>query len=368
MRNPRPTYQAWQPPHCPNPNCKYHNVSHYRWPYRKHGFYRRLAPPHRIQRFLCLHCRRSFSRQTFSTTYWLKKPHLLQKVFMRCVGCMAHRQIARDLRVAPSTIDRLVARLGRHCLLFHTWMLEAAAPSRDLVIDGLESFEWSQYYPCHLHLAVDRASGLFLGFTDSELRRKGRMTAPQKRRRLELERRYGRPDPQAIRKDMRQLLATVLPESGPVIVRSDEHPAYPRALQGLGAQIEHRVTSGKARRDRRNELWEVNLLELVIRHSSAQHKRETIAYAKRRQSAALQLGVFLVWKNYLKDRYEKRCRQTAGMLYGLTGQHWLPEQVLAERLFRTRIALPPRWAAYYDGVIRTRALAINRRHDLKYAY
>jgi transposase-like protein len=368
MRNPRPTFKPWQPPHCPNPNCKYHNASHYRWPYRKHGFYRRLAPPQRIQRFLCLHCRRSFSRQTFSTTYWLKKPHLLQKVFMRCVGCMARRQIARDLRVASSTIDRLVARLGRHCLLFHTWMLEAADPSRDLVIDGLESFEWSQYYPCHLHLAVDRASGLFLGFTDSELRRKGRMTAPQKRRRQELERRYGRPDPQAIRKDMRQLLATVLPESGPVIVRSDEHPAYPRALQGFGAQIEHRVTSGKARRDRRNELWEVNLLELVIRHSSAPHKRETLAYAKRRQSAALQLGVFLVWKNYLKNRYEKRCRVTAGMLYGLTGQHWLPQQVLAERLFRTRIPLPPRWAEYYDGVIRTRALAINRRHDLKYAY
>jgi hypothetical protein len=41
---------------------------------------------------------------------------------------------------------------------------------------------------------------------------------------------------------------------------------------------------------------------------------------------------------------------------------------LAERLFRTRITLPSRWAQYYEGVIRTRALAVNRRHTLKYAY
>ena len=106
----------------------------------------------------------------------------------------------------------------------------------------------------------------------------------------------------------------------------------------------------------------------MIRHSSAQHKRETIAYAKRRQSAALQLGVFLVWKNYLKNRYEKGCRVTAGMLSGLTAERWWPEQVLAERLFRTRITLPARWGEYYDGLIRTRALGVNRRHDLKYAY
>jgi IS30 family transposase len=37
---------------------------------------------------------------------------------------MANRQIARDLRVAPSTIDRQLARLGRHCLLYHTQQMQ----------------------------------------------------------------------------------------------------------------------------------------------------------------------------------------------------------------------------------------------------
>jgi hypothetical protein len=36
-------------------------------------------------------------------------------------------------------------------------------------------------------------------------------------------------------------------------------------------------------------------------------------------------------------------------LYGLAGQHWLPEQVLGWRLFRTRIPLPPRWVEYWEG-------------------
>ncbi|MEZ4388697.1 MAG: hypothetical protein R3D98_14235 [Candidatus Krumholzibacteriia bacterium] len=43
-------------------------------------------------------------------------------------------------------------------------------------------------------------------------------------------------------------------------------------------------------------------------------------------------------------------------------------ELLEERLFRTRIELPPRWAAYYDRLIETPVLGRNRRHELTYAY
>jgi hypothetical protein len=42
--------------------------------------------------------------------------------------------------------------------------------------------------------------------------------------------------------------------------------------------------------------------------------------------------------------------------------------VLRERLFRTRIDLPESWNRYYEGGVKTAALAVNRRHELKYAY
>jgi len=179
--------KTWAPPFCPNPKCLHHNNSGDPWPFKKIGFFRRLSTPHRIQRFTCKICKRSFSTQTFSTTYWQKRPDLDAMIIMKTTGGMANRQIARDLKVSPETINRHVARLGRHCLLFHQQMMRTSPPVKEIVIDGFESFEYSQYYPIHHHVAVEKGTDFFIYFTDSELRRKGRMTDRQKQRRKKLE-------------------------------------------------------------------------------------------------------------------------------------------------------------------------------------
>ncbi len=362
------TPQSWQPPHCPNPNCKFFNQNTKPWPYKKIGFYWRKAKPHRIQRFLCRHCQRSFSRQTFSTTYWQRLPLLDTQLFMRTTGGMANCQIARDLRVAPETINRHLGRLGRHCLLFHWQQMPNCSAPAAIVIDGFESFEYSQYHPIHHHLAVDPRSGMFLYFTDSELRRKGRMTVYQKCRRQQLERRDGRPDPRAVEKDMGEVVAVALAGQTAATVFSDDHRAYRRSLQQALCQVQHQVTSSRERRDSRNPLWEVNLLELLIRHGSANHKRETIAWSKRRQSSAERLAILLVGRNYVNWRYERNCRQTPAMLAGVVRRKLAVADVLGERIFRQHVKLPPRWADYYDRRVKTRALKRNREHRLKYAY
>jgi hypothetical protein len=83
---------------------------------------------------------------------------------------------------------------------------------------------------------------------------------------------------------------------------SDEHQAYPRAIRQLACEVTHLVTSSRERRDARNRLFPVNLADMLLRHSSANHKRETIAWSKRRQASAERLAVFLVWRNYMKGR------------------------------------------------------------------
>jgi transposase-like protein len=360
---------GWKPPHCPNPNCPYHKGSHRRWPYKKNGFFLRQQHPFRIQRFTCQHCHRHFSSQTFSTTYWQKVPLLELNLFHKTVGCMANRQIARDLAVAPATIDRHLGRLGRHCLLFQARYGLTAATTGPLVVDGFESFEGSQYYPFHHNLAVEAETGFFIYFTDSELRRKGRMTPYQKRRRQQLEHQHGRPDPRSIQTAMHELLAVSLGSRQSAVILSDEHPAYRLAVAQLQRpQLCHQVTNSRVRRTARNPLFEVNLLDLLIRHSSAHHKRETIAFCRRRQSSSLRLAIFLVWRNWVKWRWEKRCRWTPAMGKGLMDRRLEVKELLGERLFRTRTELPARWAAYYDGAVCTRALTVNRRHQLKYAY
>ena len=368
MSTPRNTARSYHPPCCPNPDCPYHHTDAEIWPFKRAGFYRRAIPPKRIQRFTCLHCRRSFSRQTFSTTYWQKRPDLDRRIFMKAVGGMALRQIARDIRCSPETVARKVARLGRHCMLLHRAMMESAPAARSIVVDGFETFEWSQYFPFHHNVAVEKETDFFIYFNDSELRRKGRMTDTQRTRRSELERKHGRPDCGAVRKGMADLLDIALAGTDRAVVDSDDHPSYRPAVRQMRKSIEHVVTQGRTHRDRYNRLWEVNLLDLVIRHSSANHKRETIAWSKRRQSSSERLAILLVWRNYMKGRREKqRGSPTPAMARGMLSRRLALDDVLGERMFVGRASLPPRWRDYYWRRVETRALKGQRTHELRYA-
>jgi hypothetical protein len=292
----------------------------------------------------------------------------MPRIFMMTVGCMANRQMARALGCSPSTVAHQVARLGRHCLLFHAAELERIAELREIAIDGFESFEWSQYFPFHHNVAVDVKSGYFLFHTDSPLRRRGRMTDFQKARRAELEEVLGRAHPKAVETGMRELLAVVTENQATLTVRSDDHRAYPRAMAMLSSVITHSVTSSKERRDARNPLWDVNELDLMIRHSTAAHKRETIAWAKRRQASIEKLAIFQVWRNTIKKRREKGPHVTSAMLIGVQNRRLRVRDVLAARLFFERVSVPQQWQAYYRREVETRALAVNRRHALGYAF
>ena len=359
---------GWHPPYCPNPNCNYHNGSNDSWCYKRKGWYTRLARPRRIQRFTCLHCNRTFSTQTFSTTYWQRLPNLDLQIFMMTVGCMANRQIARAVGVSPETINRHIARLGRHCMLFHAKMMDQAIVYSAVVIDGFETFELSQYYPFHHNVAVDVDTGFFLHHTDSPLRRKGRMTDFQKQRRSELEKLHGRPDPQAVRKGVTSLVEDITTGRSMITIRSDEHPAYRPAIRSLDCAIRHEVTNSKDHRDKRNPLWEVNLLDLLIRHGTAAHKRETIAWPKRRQASAERLSILQVWRNVIKRRWEKGAPESPAMLKGLVNRLLSVADVLEKRLFRTQVELTEVWGRYYDRTVETMALGVNRKHRLTYAY
>jgi len=358
----------WQPPFCPNPHCHFHRVPNPRWPWKRAGSFARHTAPQRIQRFQCRHCRRHFSTQTFSTTYWLRRPDLLEPVFHRLLGCSALRQIAREFAVSPQTVLRHAARLGRHCLLLHQQLRPRGPIAEPLALDSFESFEFSQYHPTRYHLLAGRHSHFCYGFTDSEIRRSGRMTARQKRRRATLESTLGRPDPRSTEHEVAALLALAAPRPQALVLHSDEHTDYPRALRRLRhLAVTHHTISSRAARTARNPLFEVNLLDLLLRHCGANHKRETIAFSKRRQSAIERLWVFVVWRNYVKSFSERRRDASPAMRLGRLARRLTVRELLAGRRFPTRIRLPERWRRYYFREVPTRRIPHGARHSLTYA-
>jgi transposase-like protein len=357
--------QPSDPPHCPNPRCDFH-LDSAGWPVKKKGFYRRRARQDRIQRYLCQHCGRSFSSQTFSATYWLRCPDLLRAIFFRIRGCSGLRQIAQELGVAHSTVQRQVERLGRHCLLFHEH-LRPACPREPLALDGFRCFESGHYWPFDLNLVVGESHYVY-GFNEADLRRSGTMTAGQRRRRRELEARFGRPHPQATRKAVEELLGRIVPRGGQAVVRSDEHASYPRAVARLrDRRIEHETTSSRKARTARNPLFPVNLADLLLRHGSANHKRETIAFSKRRQGALYRAAIWTVWRNYVKSRSERTRSEPPAVALGIVPRRLSVDEILSRRLFPSRVGIQGWVAECYAGRIRTRCLARNRTHELRYA-
>ena len=360
--------RPFEPPFCPRTDCPHH-VNREGWRYKRAGTYARQCEPRTIQRYRCGHCGATFSTQTFATTYYLKRPELLEPLFFRLLACSGYRQIAREARCAPTTAMRQAARLGRHALLFLARHRPGGPLAEPLVIDGFESFAFSQYHPLHLNVAVGAESHYCYAFTHARLRRKGRMTARQQRRRAALERRHGRADPKAIERGMAQAIVLAAPSPQPLTVRSDEHPAYPRALRRLsGYRVRHECTPSVAARTPGNPLFPVNLLDLLLRQNHSHLKRESIAFAKRHQAVVERTALHMLWRNYTKPFSENHGGGTPAMRLGLRASPLSPRQLLAERLFPSHVALPEPWAGYYRRLEDTPGIANPRRHALKRAF
>jgi len=206
------------------------------------------------------------------------------------------------------------------------------------------------------------------------------MTAKQKLRRAELERTLGCPDPKAIQRGMTELLDLVFrglkqecTSPRGLEVHSDEHPAYPPALRLFtrtsGHRLDHYVTPGSAPRTLDNPLFPVNLADLLLRHGQANHRRETIAFSKRRQGAIERAALFLVWRNFVKSRQENRPGPTAAMLAGLAAIPLRWGEFVQRRLFPRAENLPgPTWEFYWARIKTAIYGTKQRTHELRHAF
>jgi len=356
------------PPHCPNPECIGFSPGNDVWRYIRYGTYTRLKPPYTVQKYRCRCCGRVFSDQSFKATYWLKRPELLPEVMKHAVSGASNSQVARILKCSPATVDNHLARLGRHCVLFHRQMLATPTTFVDIALDGLVTFEWSQYFPYEILTTVDRRSSFIIHYALAQKRRSGTMTDYQAKKRTELEAKLGKPSPKNVMKATVEVLTESLKHSTKATVWSDKHKTYPWALKRITwCEIEHKTIDSRKPRNSWNPLFEINVTDMLIRHCLKDHTRETIAFGKRCQHSFYRFSIFTVWRNYIKLRRERRCEKTPAMMVGLMDRRLTEDDVLSKRLFVHQTELTPIWDDYYWRRVETRALSVNRRHAPRYA-
>lgn len=374
--------RRFAPPFCPHPDCSQHRLARpqdFTW--QRFGSYLR-GDGRRVRRFRCSTCRRTFSKQSFAVSYFLKRPELVEPVAAGIVAGAAHRQIARSLGCAPSTVTRLAARLGRHALLLQVLALEHLhEDSEESVLDHVEAFEGSQDEPFAVATLVGRESWFCYGLEGCTHERTGRRSAHQQARRAT---RPPRDPHGGYAGSAARLLALRLRCAPPrgLRIACDDKPDYRRAAgrPGLRGRLDLRVfpnpdrgpkgaPRSPAARQRDTAMFPNDLLHALIRHSLAHHHRETIAFPRRANAACERLFLMLGWRNFVKGVSERKPDPTTpAMRKALTGSPFTWRRLFARRLFPFRLAVPRSWMMLYRRDWTTPTLRSNTRHDLRLAF
>jgi hypothetical protein len=238
----------------------------------------------------------------------------------------------------------MAERLGRHAILFHARCLRSLPHIREPVVhDHFEAFVGRQDQALGVGTAVGASSWFVYDVDPAPHRGSGRRPD-----RAPLKSSCGaQPYVASIRRTLRVLLPRSSERLRLVV---DGRADYPRAakLEEQQARVQLLVFPNPVRgpkgsprspqavaRDR--AMFPVDNLHQFLRHSCADHKRETIAFGRRLESLLGRAYLMSVWKNFIKARSERAPhRTTPAMRVGLADLRWSWERLLARRLFPER--------------------------------
>jgi len=204
-----------------------------------------------------------------------------------------------------------INRMGRNATLINQSLVNRLNVQEDLVLDGLENFCFSQFFPDNATIMVGKDSQFVYECDYALLRRKGRMTPWQKRKRAKLELRF-KSSPRAVQHSFRRLLESLDHRMGervmPVILYTDEKKDYQRALwntprfseQLYSGQWRHHQINSQEARTTRNPLFAANYIDREIRKDVASHARESVQFPRNASNLMLRMNLYLFDHNIRK--------------------------------------------------------------------
>ena len=306
-----------QPMFCPNSQCKnFHDPPEDRssWIYR-YGFYQTKCFG-KVPRFRCRDCRRTFSTQTFSIDYYAKcRADYIQILKNLAIGG-GLGDLVRLTGLREETVQNRIDRMSRACLAISSELREQIPFEEDFVLDGFESFAGSQYYPNNINILVGSKTEMIHGMGLSVLRRKGRMTEDQKKKREVLEQKEVA-DPKDTHKSVASLMKDLCKnlkakQIDHRLLYTDEHGAYPQSIKMAGDAatiLEHHQISSRKPRSTSNQLFPVNYVDRQFRKDLANHHRETVQYSRCPQAMMSRLTVYQLYHNYISPQRVRRFRR-----------------------------------------------------------
>jgi hypothetical protein len=241
----------------------------------------------------------------------------------------------------------LAERLGRHAILFHARCLSRlGAIGEPIVHDHFETFVGRQDRALGIGTAVGSESWFVYDVDPAPHRGSGRR--PDRKEDIHKDS-FANTYVRSIKRTISGLISKV--SSGErVTLVVDGRADYPHAARDrtLATRIAFRVFPNPERGPkgsprspeaitRDHAMFPVDQLHQLLRHTCADHKRETIAFGRRLESILGRAHLIAVWKNFIKARSERRPdRSTPAMRLGLALEPWSWDVILSRRLFSGR--------------------------------
>jgi hypothetical protein len=243
-------------------------------------------------------------------------------------------------------VTRLAERLGRHAILFQARCLrELSTIDESIVHDHFETFIGRQDRALGIGTAVGSESWFVYDVDPAPHRGAGRRPDRQPER-------LKGSSPNTYVRSIRRAFSGLIERlfAGKLTFVVDGRADYRHALRDrrLADRAALRVFPNPERGPKGSPrspeaiardfaMFPVDQLHQLLRHTCADHKRETIAFGRRLESILGRAHLIAVWKNFIKARSERRPdRSTPAMRLGLAQDPWSWERVLSRRLLLHR--------------------------------
>ena len=269
----------------------------------KRGFFIRKSDSKKIQMYKCFSCNKSFSDQTFSFDYYLKKRYLNQKIFrLLCKGA-SQRAIAFILEIKAEAIALRIKKFGELAKKY----LAKTRTSEDLSevqFDEMESFEHTKCKPVTMPIAVNPKNRKILALRVGKIAAKGLLAEISRKK-------YGPRKCQ--RKEKITEMLTEIKDSTELntIFVTDQSPHYPKLIKKIIPEAKHIqfkgirgcvVGQGELKASERDPLFSLNHTYAMIRDNIKRLTRRTWCTTKKIESLENILYIYSYFHNQVIDK------------------------------------------------------------------
>ena len=322
----------FHPPRCANPDC-----SHHRNPAARHvvrwGYFTTRCRDNREQRFRCLKCLKTFSRQTFRHDYRDRRPDCNERLFELLSVGVGLRSSAALLKISASTAQRKMRKMSRTCRMLHENLCRTLPPDGSYVMDEEESYEGASIRPLTVPIVIERQNYFIVATGVGSIRRLAPAGTGRRAKQDREEKLLGKRKDESRKSVLAVLQSLRRCTVGPVRLQTDKKSIYATlAHKVFGADVTHETTAGSEARTTFNPLFPINLTVAMSRDNCGRLRRRSWLVSKLAKWLRGQLAIFTVFRNYVRQRFRRDQRnETPAKLMGLLPRQLLPLEVLRWR-------------------------------------